>query len=649
MYKRLTKGLNDKGKLIPSTDDLFNYVKDLEKDWYISPFLYNEEQYNVVEITGSVSGIESVFSDRIWFDFDNKDNLEEAKASAFTLCVRLMDYGIPEESLIITFSGNKGFGVEFVHNWKLNPEEVKNICTSLASDLESFDTSVYNSNRILRVINTKHQKSGLYKVPLTFEDLECLTIEEIQEIAQSPSDVTLDYWPSVLSVSSEFIGLKNKKAKVIQLEDKQFKVSDIDFSKKIKGWPNCKWALLNGYQVQSGNRHEKLMCIISQSKALNNTKEQAYYNAKMADEYGHEYYGGDKCDKKDLWRDVESVYNDNWKGGTYTCKDGKTSWLSGICESLGPYKCKHSDIEHLVDVEKVYGDFFNYAKNIEQNTIKTGIEELDQHVRITVGQMVGILGAPSSGKTAMALELLENTSKAGLLSVFYSLDMASSELFQKIAQRVTGKTDTELFHIFKNDPAKSDEIGVKVAVAYKNVKFCFDTGVSVDKIETTINDFEETSGKKVKLLLLDYNELLSSPYSDMTAASGYNAGAMKKLTNSRGICTISLLQPPKMVGDASDEILSYRNVKGSSLLEQCFSIIIGIYRPGFSAESNSEYDNYMVMNVLKNRLGKLISLSFKWNGLKGKISRNDAQGVAEIKELKEKKRQAKSDNGLNFS
>lgn len=44
MYRRLTETLNDKGQLIPTTEEPSAYV-DSDKDWYYSIYEYNEDQY----------------------------------------------------------------------------------------------------------------------------------------------------------------------------------------------------------------------------------------------------------------------------------------------------------------------------------------------------------------------------------------------------------------------------------------------------------------------------------------------------------------------------------------------------------------------------------------------------------------------------
>lgn len=629
LYKAVRKGLISKPSNFIKHDESFQAENG---DWYTSLYYYNDTHLQIFKDKDSLKGIENTVTNTIFFDFDSKNDLNLAKKETVELCHQLVDvHKISIDSILCHFSGYKGFAVQFTLDQFITPLEFVRTVYGMASSFSTFDKRIHDPNRIIRVSNTKHPETGLYKVPLELWELEELSIEEIKNIAKTPR---------IFNIKKPTSNFKVKKLMTVVTKPKEpeeFKIEDIDFSLKIKGWSNCKWALLNGYTIKQQDRHSKLLCIISHSKSLNNTKEQAYYNAKMADEYGTRIYGGEKSSKNDLWTMVESVYSDGWKGGTHSCKNDKTPWLTEICQSLGIYKCKHEEVETLIDVNTVFDSFVTYAKEIDKNTIKTGIVSLDEKVRFRSGQMIGILGAPSSGKTAMALEMLENTSKNGLLSIFYSLDMSKSELFQKIAQRVTGYDEDYLFKVFQTNPIESDRISQLVFKCYSNVKFCFDTGVSVESITNTIDEWEATNNNKVSLLLLDYNELLSSPYSDMTASSGYNAGALKKLTNSRDICTISLLQPPKMVGDASCEINSYRSIKGSSLLEQCFSIVLGIYRPGFNAQNNSEDDNFLVMNVLKNRLGKLSSLSYYWDGLTGKISRIDEAGVFKLKQIREKK------------
>src|SRR5574343_471490 len=182
-YIRLCKGIADKGKLIPVTDNIYNGV-DLNKDYYVSAFLYDEEHYNKFKKEGTVSGITNTVTSKLYWDFDSESNLDQAKTDALELCDRLFKKGFSKSEVSLFFSGKKGFQVEV--NFKketFTPTEVKNICLSLGKNLTTLDRQIYNSNRILRLPLTKHQDTGLYKIPLDPDDIIEADVSAIKEAA----------------------------------------------------------------------------------------------------------------------------------------------------------------------------------------------------------------------------------------------------------------------------------------------------------------------------------------------------------------------------------------------------------------------------------------------------------------------------------
>ena len=72
-FVRLTTGLIDKGILI-SPDDIQKHIKNPEIDHYSSVYFYTDEHFKQFQQTGSIEGIVDVKTDKIWFDFDCKDN-----------------------------------------------------------------------------------------------------------------------------------------------------------------------------------------------------------------------------------------------------------------------------------------------------------------------------------------------------------------------------------------------------------------------------------------------------------------------------------------------------------------------------------------------------------------------------------------------
>ena len=52
-YHRLSKSLKF-NQLIPADHNVYDYVNDFEKDWYLSVFKYNQEHYDEYQRTKSL-------------------------------------------------------------------------------------------------------------------------------------------------------------------------------------------------------------------------------------------------------------------------------------------------------------------------------------------------------------------------------------------------------------------------------------------------------------------------------------------------------------------------------------------------------------------------------------------------------------------
>jgi hypothetical protein len=140
-----------------------------------------------------VGGVISDF----YMDFDNEQNPDKARKEAVATVKKLItDYDIPESNIAIAFSGMKGVSLT-VNSDIFNAETLdylplvwKNMVQELAKKLklQTADLSIYERRRLWRLLNSKHQKTGLYKIPLTLTELEKLTIDEIKELALKPRD-----------------------------------------------------------------------------------------------------------------------------------------------------------------------------------------------------------------------------------------------------------------------------------------------------------------------------------------------------------------------------------------------------------------------------------------------------------------------------
>jgi len=637
-YRRLTEGLNDKGKLIPAHSDIFSYISDRNKDYYLSTYKYTEKHREQFLEHGTIAGITDVVTEKIWWDFDSEFDPDTAKADTIKLVNKLILKGIEKEDIFIAFSGNKGFGVEVNLLETYTPKQIKSIAFELAENLSTFDTKMYNASRVFRVYGTRHNKTGLFKTPLTFNQLNELSSDNIMKLASSFPKWDNEFrWDAV---TSPFI--VNKEHESIIEERVENLIPTLDYSMKPKFLSNCRWAIQNGYFKQ-GDRNIALLCLGSTYKNMGFTIEHVYRLLKGVAELQSKYSQTERFSDSELFNNIiKVVFAATWNNGQYTCREDK-NWLHTFCSKL-EHPCNHKTEDELkprtfMDLKD---DFKHYVKNIHKNTILTGLPSIDKNVFLSTGANVGIIGAAGSGKTTVALEILNHTSKAGVRSVCASLDMAKNRIFEKILYRLTGHDRTELYRIFQDN--EEEPILNQLKEEFGNVQFFKKSSPTVQDIKDYIIKCNEVSDEKIKLVVIDYFERVSSDFSDDTQASKKVAGELQDLVDDLDVCLITLVQPNKfaLVGGPDQPIYDYTKIKGSSFVYQAFRIIISCWRPFFNPKTFMN-DKYMQMAVLKNDLGELAEFEFNWEGKRGIISEMEDFQHAEFEELLRQKVETKKD------
>ncbi len=625
--------LKDKPKLLTLNEISKLPLKNEEA--YVSIFRYNDEHKRSAESLGSVKGIRDVTTNTLVFDFDSKLEIEKARQDTITLCHRLCDnYGINPEDIACYFSGNKGFHVVVDVGADITPEQFQKATTEIAKGLETLDLSVSDPARILRLEYSKHPATGLHKIPLSVYEVDELSVDQIKELAKTSRE-DYEHNTKAVTLPKTLFEVKEKK--------KELKLVTNDFDPKSTpiGWKVYKWALAQGH-FESGERHQALMVVAATCRGLGYDKTTTYHICKAAIEKQASRNGGDKFDKEELYKNIieDSVFSPNWEGGQYS--PATNPWLKQYCEKMG-FEVNERDDAKVVQLDDVELGFVDYVKHIEENTILTGIACLDEAMPLTIGMNLGIIGAPSSGKTALALSILKNTSQAGVISVFASLDMHRNRLFEKLLYKVSGLPRKELYDKIKNGEA--GPIFAKVKEEYKNVYFYDRSRPTVADIRSYITKVEDQTGKKVKLVMLDYFERVNSERSDETAASKDISGQLQDLVNDFSVCMVTLVQPNKfsISGGADTPLLNYSSIKGSSFISQAFRAIISIWRPFFNPEW-AEYDKFMKMAILKNDLGELDVFNFGWSGKQGDIWELTEEGVEEMERIQKMKDQKKAES-----
>lgn len=632
-YYAFCQGPGGTRRLSKTEVPVYEHITDFNKDWYQSVFLYNEDHYENYKALKTLAGFDGVVTNKLVFDFDSTENIEHAKSDTLEAYTRLTMHGIPEKNILICFSGMKGFSLEIKIDKLLTVDETRNISISLMKGIKSFDPVIYDPQRIFRIPLTKHNKSGLYKIPLTVEQLESLSIEQIKIEAQSIDG--FDSKDTILETCILPQGIYDMRGETLKAKEQPVvdnlkeAVKRIDFSMKPRYLTKLKYIAQEGY-FENGHRSNILTALAATYKAQGFNKGMVYRMLKGVAQNQADIMGVERFADEDIWNTVvETVFGDRWKGGTYGMDHPA---MQKYAESVGlDYNISEDKPMTIFDASD---DFERYIENLESNTIKIGIPDLDEAAPLTTGTNVMILGAPSSGKTSLALEILENTSKQGVVSVVASLDMHRNRLLEKLYLRISGKSRKELHEIFRNPTKQNEKNALKNALKnnYANVYFYDRSSPTVLDVREYIEQIKETSGKVVKLVLVDYFERISCDVSDDTAASKRVASQLQDLCNDLNVCLITLVQPNKMSGDASEPIYSYTNIKGSSYMGQSARIIFSIWRPFFSAQ-HSMHDRFISVALLKNDLGELSQFDYAWHGRTGKIAPLTDEQRAELGHL----------------
>lgn len=626
-------------------------------DWYMSVYQFNEqhkalyesvlsdyqqnpEKYNNKKPSG-IAGLTGATTNFLVFDFDSKD-IELARKDTVSVVDKLLLNGIPKASMQICYSGSKGFSLIIETSSTFNSTQAKTIAKELANGCSTWDPKIYNDVRVLRLPLTRHQKTGHYKIPLSIEQLRSSTVPEIQEAATNAQligqlgieDLLMeqcDVPQSILALSNKTTNTRAERVR----QETTLETDDIDWSLKPKWLSNCKYAIFKGF-FEEGTRDQFFSIMAATFKSQFPDDQGMVY--RMLKTVAENQAKRNRCDRypdAELWVKAQQVFKPGWQGGTYSCKNNDD--LHEYCAGLVEHKCHETtDDKAAYDISEVKRFFRKYASEIDQNTIKTGIQAIDDYTRVTIGMHVGILAAPGAGKTTMILSILKNTSLAGIKSMFFSMDMYGPLIYQKQIQNLTGLQDNEIFEMIKTNDPKLDAIDAELEEIYKNVKFVFKSGLTVDEIREMTLDYQNSSGEKVTLVATDYAECIAGPFSDGFANSKVIAHKLKDLASQDNLCVITLVQPPKAAGDASVPLTSMRQVKGPSDWEQGFSLILGLYREGYNTLSSVQ-DRFITINSLKNRMGGSFSVDCAWNGQRGTIEELDALGHEEIKRLRQNK------------
>jgi len=369
-------------------------------DCYRSIFLFDEGLKEYVEKTKSIKGYSGKhISDALVFDFDG-DDLNAVRLEANNFCNYLYyEFDVPYNYLRIAFSGSKGIHIIIPMQAICTPEPKENfyqIYKGIAEDLvqgfKFIDLTIYDKARLFRMMNTINSKSGLYKIPLYFDELDGLTTDKIKELAKSERKIEM------LPVSEMEI--------VKPLNDLYEKWNNSQFDYQEQSTKRDEVLELMQGGLSEGNRHDAVLRITGTLQNKGMDSEFIFEFLKHWNKSNNPPLSVERLEAESL-----RAFRDNLKKTTVDRKE----------------------ILSLKDAAKIYED---YVHKVTKCKVKTGFDKIDARIRgMMPGETLCVLGKTSVGKSAFLHNIGLNYAKESKEPVlFFSLEMPTTSVYERTLQ-----------------------------------------------------------------------------------------------------------------------------------------------------------------------------------------------------------------------
>lgn len=196
---RILGNLSNERRLVDANVALDGYAHcvpkaKIDEESYLSASCFADEFQTHLASYATVRGFEGkTFARWILFDID-RDDIDSAISDTRKLVALILErFSIDGESLLVFFSGRKGFHVGIPTSlWGPSPSNrFHRYCRAFAELLANecqvtIDSGVYDRVLAFRAPNSKHPKTGLHKRRLSVDELFYLRTNRITELAKQP-------------------------------------------------------------------------------------------------------------------------------------------------------------------------------------------------------------------------------------------------------------------------------------------------------------------------------------------------------------------------------------------------------------------------------------------------------------------------------
>lgn len=240
-------------------------------------------------------------------------------------------YGIHHRYLKLYFTGKKGFHVLIPSKiFGVKPNKILNmIYKEIAKELNEHtitkcvDTKIYDTKRLLRLPNSINSKSGKYKVPITYEQIQRFSYEDMLKYASEPQEIVStreEPLPSEKAINKYNLYAENI---VLKKERKVFIPTNVDIENIT--FTKCIQALYRNGALEGQRNHSTILlasAFLQKGISLQDTLHMVHkWNAER---------NSPSLDDSEVTITVNSAWDQIQNGRKYGCTAMKEL---GLCDT----------------------------------------------------------------------------------------------------------------------------------------------------------------------------------------------------------------------------------------------------------------------------------------------------------------------------
>ena len=380
-------------------------LKGEENSMYRSTYLFGKAGKSYVEKRNSLSGYRgNLILPRLIWDVDSE---QAAQEDAIIVIDELVKRGVPRKHILIEFSGMKGFHISVPVGYFTSPKSRTTWPTEIPPILKEIypeaDTSFYVRAGFIRLTLTLHQKSGLYKVPISHKMLNDESYSDIQGWAKEPvyervegyENTPMNYVPSTVLESP---------APTQPLKPKLESVKSKDHSQVYL----CGNAMFNE-GAQKGKRNHVLLRLIRILRDRDLNQSEAYILVRDWNERSEDPLPG-----KDLTRHIANAYDS--RHAPYRCTD---EIMAQYCDprcSIFTDSQKEPEVRSAMDLIDLLRMKYRNPPVLNLNQIWEGASFALQR-----GTVVVMTGQAKTGKSALMANVFVNVPHLRILNCHFEM------------------------------------------------------------------------------------------------------------------------------------------------------------------------------------------------------------------------------------